>query len=142
MFHPAGEDDTKLRRDETVFLTGEDTRKPALDTNRPRMKGRKGPRQGIVMIKALSAVALGAFVAAGITVLLCFAPKVEASVTAPLGKSDRLEIQDCSDDRIWPNPCLREVGYEILKYQLVTAERASGREGRGYPAQFSQSRRR
>ena len=83
------------------------------------------------MIKALSAVALGAFVAAG-TVLLGFAPKVEASVTAPLGKSDRLEIQevgsDCSDDRIWPNPCLREVGYEILKYQLVTAERA--REGR------------
>jgi hypothetical protein len=40
------------------------------------------------MIKALSAVALGAFVAAGITVLLGFAPKVEASVTAPLGKSD------------------------------------------------------
>ena len=43
-------------------------------------------------------------------------------------KSDRLEIQevgsDCSDDRIWPNPCLREVGYEILKDQLVTAERA------------------
>ena len=84
------------------------------------------------MIKALSAVALGAFVAAGITVLLGFAPKVEASVTAPLGKSDRLEIQevgsDCSDDRIWPNPCLREVGYEILKDQLVTAGRA--RQGR------------
>jgi hypothetical protein len=83
------------------------------------------------MIKALSAVALGAFVAAGITVL-GFAPKVEASVTAPLGLSDRLEIQevgsDCSDDRIWPNPCLREVGYEILKDQLVTAERA--RQGR------------
>jgi hypothetical protein len=84
------------------------------------------------MIKAFSAVALGAFVAAGITVLLGFAPKVEASVTAPLGKSDRLEIQevgsDCSDDRIWPNPCLREVGYEVLKDQLVTAERA--RQGR------------
>jgi hypothetical protein len=77
------------------------------------------------MIKALSAVALGAFVAAGITVLLGFAPKVEASVTAPLGKSDRLEEvgSNCSDDRIWPNPCLREVGYEILKDQLVTAER-------------------
>ena len=84
------------------------------------------------MIKALSAVALGAFIAAGITVLLGFAPKVEASVTAPLGNSDRLEIQevggDCSDDRIWPNPCLREVGYEILKYQLVAVERA--RQGR------------
>jgi hypothetical protein len=81
------------------------------------------------MIKALSAVALAA---AGITVLLGFAPKLEASVTAALGKSDRLEIQevvgDCSDDRVWPNPCLREVGYEILKDQLVTAERA--RQGR------------
>src|ERR1700724_838772 len=88
------------------------------------------------MIKALSAVALGAFVAAGITVLLGFAPKVEASVTAPLGKSDRLEIQevgsDSSDDRIWPNPCLREVGYEILKDQLVTAERAG--QGAAYSA--------
>ena len=111
----------------------EDIRKRALAyplTN--EMQGRKGRRQGTVMIKALSAVALGAFVAAGITIVLGFAPKVEASVTAPLGKSDRLEIQevgsDCSDDRIWPNPCLREVGYEILKYQLVTAERA--REGR------------
>ena len=57
------------------------------------------------MIKALSTVALGALLAAGITVLLGgFAPKVEASVTAPLGKTDRLEIQevdrDCSDDRI------------------------------------------
>ena len=79
------------------------------------------------MIKALSAVGLGAFVAAAITVLLGFAPKVEASVTAPLGKSDRVD-RDCSDDRIWPNPCLREVGYEILKDQLVTAERA--RQGR------------
>jgi hypothetical protein len=77
------------------------------------------------MIKALSAVA---FAAAGITVLLGFAPKVEATVTAALSKSDRLEIQECSDDRIWPNACLREVGYEILKDQLVTAERA--RQGR------------
>jgi hypothetical protein len=86
------------------------------------------------MIKVLSAIALSAFVAAGITVLLGFAPKVEASVTAPVGKSDRLEIQevgsDCSDDRIWPNPCLREVGYDILKDQLVAAERAGqGRPG-------------
>ena len=81
------------------------------------------------MIKALSAVALGALVAAGITVLLGFAPKVEASVT--LGKSDRLEIQgsDCSDDRIWPNPCLRELGYEILKDQLITQPARQGRPG-------------
>ena len=92
------------------------------------------------MIKALSAVALGAFVAAGIAVLLGFAPKVEASVTAPLDKSDRLEIQevgsDCSDERIWPNPCLREVGYEILKGQLddrfhETSLDEAGRHGTG-----------
>jgi len=43
MFRPPGGDDTKLRRDETVFRTGEDIRKPALDTNRTSMKGRKGP---------------------------------------------------------------------------------------------------
>jgi hypothetical protein len=33
MFRPTRGDDTKLRRDETVFHTGEDIRKPALDTN-------------------------------------------------------------------------------------------------------------
>jgi hypothetical protein len=42
-FVPRGGDDTKLRRDETVFRTGEDVRKPALDTNETSMKGRKGP---------------------------------------------------------------------------------------------------
>jgi hypothetical protein len=84
------------------------------------------------MIKAISAIAAGVFVAAAITVLLGFAPRVEASVPTPLAHSDRLDIQevgsDCSDDRVWPNSCLREVGYEILKDQLVTAERA--RQGR------------
>jgi hypothetical protein len=88
--------------------------------------------QGTVMIKTLSTVALGMFVGAGIAFLLGFAPKVVASVTGPLGKSDRLQIQevgsDCSDDRVWPNPCLRELGYEILKDQLITAEGA--RQGR------------
>jgi hypothetical protein len=34
-----GGDNTKLRRDETVFRTGEDIRKPALDTNRPSNEG-------------------------------------------------------------------------------------------------------
>ena len=36
-------DDTKLRWDETVFRTGADIGKPALDTNSPLRKGRKGP---------------------------------------------------------------------------------------------------
>jgi hypothetical protein len=43
MFRPPGGNDTKLRRDETVFRTGEDIRKRVLDTNRALMKGRKGP---------------------------------------------------------------------------------------------------
>ena len=67
-----------------------------------------------------------------------FAPKVEARCYGDAGKSDRLEIQgagrDCSDDRIWPNPCLRAVGYEILKDQIVTARRARQREGRRWPS--------
>jgi hypothetical protein len=33
MFRSPGGDDTKLRPDETVFRTGEDTRKPALDSS-------------------------------------------------------------------------------------------------------------
>jgi hypothetical protein len=35
MFRPLGWDDTKLRRDETVFHLREDIRKRALGTNRP-----------------------------------------------------------------------------------------------------------
>jgi hypothetical protein len=33
MFHPSGGDETKLRRDETIFAAGEDIRKPALSIN-------------------------------------------------------------------------------------------------------------
>jgi hypothetical protein len=132
MFRPRGGDDTKLRRDETVFRPWRRHPETGAGYQSSINEGPQRPMTGTVMIKALSAVALGAFVGAGITVLLGFVPEVEASVTAPLGKSDRLEIQevggDCSDDRIWPNPCLRELGYEILKDQLVTAERA--RQGR------------
>jgi hypothetical protein len=83
------------------------------------------------MIKALSAVAVGAFIAAAITVLLGFAPKVEASVPAPLGNTIQEVGSDCSDDQIWPNSCLREVGYEILKDRLVAAERAQQGGGPG-----------
>ena len=37
-----GRDDTKLRRDETVFRIGEDIREPALATTDDQTKGRKG----------------------------------------------------------------------------------------------------
>ena len=45
------------------------------------------------MIKALSAIAIAAFVAAALTVLPGFAPQVEASVPAALAKGDRLDIR-------------------------------------------------
>ncbi len=67
------------------------------------------------MIKALSAMAIAAFIAAALTVLPGFAPEVEAGVSsAPLAKSDRLDIRpigrDCSQ-QAWPNfeaSCLRK----------------------------------
>src|SRR6185312_9294994 len=46
MFRPTGRDDTKLRRDETVFRTGEDIRKLALDTNRLSNEGPQRPMTG------------------------------------------------------------------------------------------------
>ena len=56
------------------------------------------------MIKALSAIAIAALIAAGLTVLPGFAPQVEASVPQPLAKADRLDIRpvgrDCSEPGI------------------------------------------
>ncbi len=66
------------------------------------------------MIKTLSAVAVAAFIAAALTVLPGFAPKVEASVPVALAKADRLDIhtvgRNCSE-QAWPNfeaSCLRQ----------------------------------
>jgi hypothetical protein len=84
------------------------------------------------MIKALSAIAIAAFIAAALTVLPGFAPQVEASsAAAPLAKADRLDIRtagrDCSQ-QAWPNieaSCLRVQGSKMLvrEARLVTAER-------------------
>ena len=83
------------------------------------------------MIKALSVIAIAAFVAAALTILPGFAPKVEASVPLALAKSDRLDIhpvgRDCSR-QAWPNfeaSCLRVAGSKTLIRQarLVTADR-------------------
>ena len=83
------------------------------------------------MIKALSAIALAAFVAAALTLLPGFAPTVEASVPQPLAKADRLDIKtigrNCSQ-QAWPNfeaSCLRRAGTkaEIRVARLVTADR-------------------
>jgi hypothetical protein len=83
------------------------------------------------MIKALSAVAIAALVAAALTVLPGFAPQVEAGVPAPLVKGDRLDIHtvggSCSQ-QAWPNfepSCLRVAGSKttIREARLVTADR-------------------
>jgi hypothetical protein len=84
------------------------------------------------MIKAISAIAIAAFVAAALTVLPGFAPQVEASVPQALAKGDRLDIKvigrDCSQ-QAWPNfeaSCLRAAGSKtmIREARLVTADRA------------------
>ena len=86
---------------------------------------------GTVMIKALSAVAAAAFVAAALTVLPGFAPTVEASTPHALAKGDRLDIhmvgRDCSQ-QAWPNfeaSCLRAAvtRTSIREARLVTADR-------------------
>jgi hypothetical protein len=85
------------------------------------------------MIKAISAAAIAAFVAAALAVLPGFAPEVEASVPHVLAKGDRLDIQpigrDCSQ-QAWPNfeaSCLRVAGSKtpatIKQARLVTADR-------------------
>jgi hypothetical protein len=83
------------------------------------------------MIKAVSATAIAAFVAAALAVLPGFAPQVEASVPAPLAKGDRLDVQkvggNCSQ-QAWPNfeaSCLRVAGSKVLirEARLVTADR-------------------
>ena len=83
------------------------------------------------MIKALSAVAVAAFIAAALTVLPGFAPQVEASTPPVLAKADRLDVhaagRECSE-RAWPNfeaSCLRAAGSKstVREARLVTADR-------------------
>ena len=80
------------------------------------------------MIKAISAIAAAAFIAAALTVLPGFAPQVEASVPQALAKGDRLEVRtDCSQQS-WPNfdaSCLRAAGSKsmVKEVRLVTADR-------------------
>ena len=83
------------------------------------------------MIKALSAIAVAAFIAAALTILPGFAPQVEAREPQALAKSDRLDVRpvgkDCSR-QAWPNfeaSCLRAAGTKnmIREARLVTADR-------------------
>jgi hypothetical protein len=83
------------------------------------------------MIKALSAIAVAAFVAAALTILPGFAPQVEASTPQPLAKADRLDVhpvgRNCSQ-QAWPNleaSCLRAAVTKtsVREARLVTADR-------------------
>ena len=84
------------------------------------------------MIKALSAIAIAAFIAAALTVLPGFAPQVEASVPVAMTKADRLDIRpigkDCSQ-QAWPNfeaSCMRNAGSKTVvmtEARIVTATR-------------------
>jgi hypothetical protein len=84
------------------------------------------------MIKTISAVAVAAFIAAALTVLPGFAPKVEASVPVALAKADRLDVKavgrGCSE-QAWPNfeaSCLRNAATKtvtIREARLVTTDR-------------------
>jgi hypothetical protein len=84
------------------------------------------------MIKAFSAIAVAAFVAATLTILPGFAPAVEASVPHALAKADRLDFRpigrDCSE-QAWPNfeaACLRRAGKKtsVHEARLVTVDRS------------------
>jgi hypothetical protein len=131
MFLPRSGGETKLPRNETIFRVCEDIRKPAVAINPATKRAAKAQRQGTVMIKALSAIAIAAFAAAALTILPGFAPQVEASVPQVLAKGDRLDVRpvgrDCSQ-QAWPNfeaACLRAVGTNavIRQARLVTADR-------------------
>ena len=83
------------------------------------------------MIKALSAVAIAAFIAAALTVLPGFAPQVEASTPQALAKGDRLDIhaigRHCSE-QAWPNfeaSCLRAASAKTIVHEarFVSADR-------------------
>jgi hypothetical protein len=84
------------------------------------------------MIKAISAIAAAASIAAALTVLPGFAPQVSASEPQALAKADRLPVKtigkDCSQ-QAWPNfeaSCLRSANSaaDIRDVRLVTADRA------------------
>jgi hypothetical protein len=82
-----------------------------------------------MIIKALSAVAVAAFITAALTLLPGFAPQVEASTPPALAKGDRLDVHGtgCSE-HAWPNfeaSCLRAAGTRtpIRQARLVTADR-------------------
>src|SRR3569623_1191200 len=135
LFRPQGVDETKRDANETISGIGEDIRKLAMVTDPPNERRAanwawRPHHRGLSMIKALSAIAVAACVAAALTLLPGFAPTVEASVPQPLAKGDRLDIKligkDCSQ-QAWPNfdaSCLRRAGTkaDVRQARLVTVD--------------------
>ena len=83
------------------------------------------------MFKALSAIAFAALLAAGLTILPGFSPKVEASTPVAAAKADRLDIRTvgtaCSQ-QAWPHfeaGCLRKAGNKTMvrEARVVSADR-------------------
>lgn len=75
------------------------------------------------MIKALSAVAVAALIAAGLTLIPAFTPQVEASVPQALAKADRLDIHPACAQQSWPNfdaSCLRSASNQGTVRQVRT----------------------
>ena len=114
------------------FPCREGRTKPVLVTKAPtKTTGRMADSLGTIMIKALSAVAAAAFVAAAFAVLPGLAPQVDASPPHALAKGDRLDYhpvgRECSE-QTWPNfeaSCLRRAGTktDVRVARLVTADR-------------------
>src|ERR1700682_100564 len=92
------------------------------------------------MIKALSAIAVAALIATGLTILPGFAPQVEASVPMALAKADRLDVRpvgrDCSQ-QAWPNfeaSCLRTAARRTAHTGRAALPRGGPGGLRGGPA--------
>jgi hypothetical protein len=135
LFRPGQGDETKRPPDETIFglwpTSAKNSGNAGFVSRGQITRATKARRQGTVMIKTLSALAIAACLAAALAVLPGFAPQVEASVPRPLAKADRLDIhptgRDCSQ-QAWPHfeaSCLRSAGSKVAvrEARLVTADR-------------------
>jgi hypothetical protein len=124
VFHLGKRNEAKLQWNETIFVPREDIPKPLKAIQPPTKQRAAGPKTGTVMIKALSAVAAAAIVAAGLTVLPAFTPQVEASVPQALAKGDRLDIHRGCAQQSWPNfdaSCLRTADKEAVQQARVVS---------------------
>jgi hypothetical protein len=131
LFHRTRAPRNKIDANETIFPAARRHRETALGyQGGNEITGQMAMGQGTVMIKALSAIAVAACVAAALALLPGFTPQVEASTPHALAKGDRLDVvgRDCSQ-QAWPNfeaSCLRRAGSRTIVHdvRLVTADRA------------------